>query len=112
MSRKTEQSEAPHRHANGGSGTWVRNGVAIGLAGLTIAAVKWMFDFMEDRTMWENRYMLGGAGIAFLGAVAYWIKVVMSFSNVGEKTRRKRVRSRWLRRRLNRPLDRRLKDIV
>jgi len=86
--------------------------VVVGLAGLTIAGVKWMFDVTEEQTMWENRYVLGGAGIVFLGAVTYWVRVLTSFTNVGEKARRKRVRSRWLRRRLNRALDRRLKDIV
>lgn len=109
MLRKTER---PHRHANGVSCARVRNVAGLVLAGLTMAGVKWVFEFMEDRTMWENRYVLGGAGVVFLGGLVYWVSIIRSFGNVGEKARRKRVRSRWLRRRVNRALNRRLKDIV
>lgn len=83
-----------------------------GLAGLTMAGVKWSFDFMEERTMWENRYVLAGAGMLFLAGIFYWIRLLLSFRNVGERARAKRVRRRWWRRRVNRALDRRLKDIV
>ncbi len=112
MSRKTQRSEAPHRHASGGPGTRVRNGLALVLAGLTMAGVKWTFDFMEEQTMWESRYMLAGAGILFLAALAYWMKLLWSFTNVGERAHTQRVRRRWWRRRVNRALTRRLKDIV
>lgn len=86
--------------------------VVASLAGLTIASVKWSFDFMEERTMWENRYVLAGAGMLFLAGLAYWVKLLRSFTNVGERAHTKRVRRRWWRRRVNRALDNKLKDIV
>lgn len=86
--------------------------VTVGLAGLTVAGVKWMFELTEERTMWENRYVLAGAAIMLFAALAYWVKLLWSFTKVGERAHTDRVRRRWWRRRVNRALNRRLKDIV
>lgn len=90
----------------------IRNVAGLVLAGLTMAGVKCTFDFMEERTMWENRYVLAGAGILFLAGLVWWARLLWSFTNVGERAHTKRIRRRWWRRRVNRALDRKLKDLV